>query len=313
MEDFYRYRPSRWARVFFDQLLIDARARNLFGITADDKLYCYVIGLDGHLFLKSETPFDAASGTAVIDSQTHYLYAADGDHSLLVYDVSNPVHLVRRQNIVTSITIQNVVVDQARRYLLLWGHTHTTGQGGSVLLRYSLNPQSQSTRKKAMPPLLQQGINALTIAGPYVVAGNESITLTVYSLKHGRPIRSLSRQPLLEADAAHLPSSIVYRRTGSLLYISTYYGAGSERAAQPASAIIVCHLGSGGQLGPQRETGKSVSNPRLYLDNTEHFLYVVSEEGTVDTYKIATDGQLAPVGKRLKVAAPAGIVFFSDM
>ncbi len=301
------------ANVSFDQLLVDTRAKNLFGITADDKLYCYAIEPTGRLALKSVMPFDAATGTVAIDSETHYLYAADGDHSLLVYDISNPSHIVRRQNIVTPIIVQNVAADQASRLLLIWGkYARATGQSSSVLLCYFSHPHLKSAQKKeALVPLqLQQGINTLASAGPYFVSGNENVTLTVYKVS-AKSVQPLNRQPLLGADAAHPPSSLVYRRIGSFLYISTYDGAGSARAAQPASALVVCRLSREGQLGPQTVTGKPVSNPRPYLDKTNQFLYIVSEEGTLDSYKIARDGQLSPVGSRLKVLVPTGMVFVS--
>lgn len=295
--------------LFPDQLLVDTRARNIFGITVDDKLYSYAVGLTGHLALKSVIPIDVDFRTAVIDSQTHCLYAGDGDHSLLVYDIADPAHVVRRRNIATSIIIQNVAVDQANRSLLLCGHPRTAGQGGNVLLRYSLYSRSQLAQKKIARIPLQQSINTFTLAGPDLVAGNENTTLAVYNLKLGKPIELLSHQPLLGADAAHLPANIVYGRQGSFLYISTYYGAGGARAAQPASAVVVCHLGIGGQLGPQRAVGRPVPNPRPCLDKTGRFLYVVGEEGTLDSYKILSDGQLSPSGNRAMVPTPTGIVF----
>ena len=214
---------------------------------------------------------------------------------------------MRRHDIVTPFTLQTAVVDQADRSLLLCGEDpRTPGRGGSILLRYAMHAHSAPTRVSVTR--LPQGVSTSILAGPDFVTGNDNVTLTVYSLKRGKPGKLLCSQPLLGADVAHVPFTLAYRLAGSFLYVSTFYEMGSAQHAQPASSVIVCHLSRQGQIIQQQVVGKDVPNPRPYLDKTGRFLYIVGEENTVDAYKILSDGQLTFTSRR-QVPAPTGLVF----
>ena len=302
---------------YLSQLLIDPKTRAVYGLSVEDKIYSYSIGEMGRLALNATMPFEATS--VALDSKNHFLYTLDGGNNVIVYDVLNPKHIFKTQTIKMPTEAQEILVDQSNHSLLvLTKYEAQKGYAaGGRLFRYTLH--RRVSHEKGQHFIICQTSypiaalpNTLELAGRRLVAGNWGSTLTVYDIESCTSLRILSNQPILNADVAHLPSRIVYCPSGSFLYISTYYGAGSARISPPASPIIVCQLTSDGRLYRQKETGKPVPNPRPYLDKTGRFLYVVGEEGTLDTYKIARDGQLTRLGNRLEISTPTGMVFVGE-
>ena len=299
------------------KLLVDPQTRTVYGLSMENRIYSYAIGRTGRLSLKAVTPFtDAAGEQVVLDPQQHFLYALDGDNGLVVYDALNPRRAVKKQTVVIPAGIHTLLLDPHGHSLWLLGERKDRkGRPfGGVLLRYGLHHRAGHSRgKHFINRLASYSIpvlpNALALAGGRLITANWGSTLTVFDAKGGAPLHIVSDHLLLKANVGHLPSSIVYRHTGSFLYISTYYGAQSARNSAPVSAVIVCHLSSDGQISRQTETGEPVPNPRPYLDGTGHFLYIVGEEGTVDAYKIAPDGHLLRSGSRITILAPTGMVF----
>jgi len=297
-----------------DKLLVDSQNQTVYALNVYDKLYSYAITKTGRLSLNAMMSFSATS--VALDSQEHFLYALDGDNDVVVFDVLNPRRTVKKQTVVIPAGIHDLLLDPHGHSLWLLGERNNRkGRPfGGVLLRYGLHHRAGHSRgKHFINRLASYSIpvlpNALALAGGRLITANWGSTLTVFDAKGGAPLHVLSDQPLLKANVGHLPSRMVYRHTGSLLYISTYYGAQSARVSAPASAVIVCHLSSDGQIFRQTETGEPVPNPRPYLDGTGHFLYIVGEEGTVDAYRIAPDGHLLRSGSRITILAPTGMVF----
>lgn len=299
------------------KLLVDPQTRTVYGLSMENKIYSYAIGRTGRLSPRAVTPFaDAAGEQVVLDSQEHFLYALDGDNGLAVFDVLNPRHIVKKQTVVIPAGIRNLVSGPRDHSLWLLGERDDRkGRPfGGVLFHYSLHHRAGHGRgRHFMDRLASYSIpvlpNVLAVAGSRLITASWGSSLTVFEAKGAAPLRIVSDQSLLKANAAHLPSSMVYRPAGSFLYITTYYGAQSARDPAPVSAVILCHLSGDGQISRQRETGEPVSNPRPYFDGTGRFLYVVSEEGMLDAYKIGPDGHLLRSGPRIKVPAPTGMVF----
>lgn len=316
-------------------ICMDQQAGRLFAIedvgyvthamsAVSDTIYFYSIGKRGQLVPQFATPVKVDLGVQAVafDPENAFLYLLGVDNmtseeKLIIYDVQPPAQFVKRQTIILptdpySATIGNIIPGQGGSSLFLSGRRDSRNgkPRRGELQEYRVDwreasPVSEIAHHQMDAPLLA-GIRV----GGYLVIGDFANDLVVCEIKDNR-VNLLSTTALSTID---LPGRIVYRKEGSVLYVGTVSDDSSPRTGTPPGRILVYHLEGNGQVQQiNTKISKAVGDPYPYLDNSSQFLYVSGAEDTLDTYKVAPNGSLLPLVRRLKTNGFTGIVFFGGL
>ncbi len=292
-----------------------------------DRIYCYIVGKNGLLTPPASGPMKAELSVLVakLDSRHHLLYLlglsyADGQDKVVVYDVSHPAALVKRQTVAVSVerdapVFGNVILNQEGTALFLLGRRNSTdGQHiyGEVqfypIISSNALPLGSSNLAQTDLPL-----GSCVTAENYLILGDRGNQLTVCK-SIGKTFEVVSVTPPSKTLSGPGLGNLAYRKSGSILYVGSYIAIDTPRVPPPPSAISAYRLGKNGSLEPlPLANAPKAPYPAVFLDNSERFLYIISADDKIVAYKTASDGQLSFAGTLLKVASPNNIVFFGGV
>lgn len=292
-----------------------------------DRIYCYTVSKNGLLTPPSSGPTKAglSVGDAKLDCQHHLLYLlgfsyTDSQDEVVIYDVTRPMAPVKRQVVPLSVgyeapALGSLLLNQKGTALFLLGRyegTHKTGRTGAVQF-YPITNSAASPLGPANYAQTEVPLGGGVAAESYLILGDRADQITVCK-STGKTFEVVSVTSLSNKFSEFNPGKMVYRKSGSILYVASYAGPFNSQIGPPLSAILAYRLGKNGSLAPLLlRTAPVGHDPTIFLDSTGRFLYIIGAEDKIAVYKSAPDGQLSSLNMLVKVAAPSSIVFFGGV
>ncbi len=290
-----------------------------------DRIYSYTVTKNGLLTPPASGPMKAGLSVLVakLDSRHHLLYLlgfsyADGQDKVVVYDVTHPAALMKRQVVPIgdrAPIFGNMLLNQEGTALFLLGRRNST-DGQHIYGEVQFYPIINSNASPLGYPNLAQTdlpLGSCVAADNYLILGDRGNQLTVCK-SVGRTFEVVSVTPPLKTLSGPGLGNLAYRKSGSILYVGSYIAIDTPRVPPPPSAISAYRLGKNGSLEPlPLANAPKAPYPAVFLDNSGRFLYTISADDKIAAYKTASDGQLSSAGTPLKVASPNNIVFFGGV